>query len=251
MLQRWSHRLALTGLLAVLAVAGFGSGLSRGDDPKKDDPKKDEKKYETKGGKAAASARSIDFSEALGLGLASLESMGTRIVRALEARDPVALTSLAKELAAAESVAEKKAAITSDKLLQEAIEMAKRRNHPAELKTVAKLLGDAKEAKELLAQAEKVEKEIALRAKDPGKIAGKGITGTVTVQNFTPYYISIYVNDLSVGTVNPYSSAIGYVGDSPFKNTKLYGYAPGTTLTWGPTYVTGNVGNYTWSLTPP
>jgi hypothetical protein len=39
-----------------------------------------------------------------------------------------------------------------------------------------------------------------------------------------------------------------YVGDSPFKDTVIYGNAPGVATTWGPITVIGNVGNYLLTL---
>jgi hypothetical protein len=228
-------------------VLSAGGSVTRAEQDKKDDKKEDRKTIETKGTKETGP---VDFASALGLGLESLKTLGARVDQARSANDPVCLALAAKELHAAEEVSGKHASVKSADLLKEAVEMAKARNRPDELKVVAKLLGEDKEAKQLMTQAERTTKEIAARAAEKGEPKTKGITGDLIVRNRTAYYIDIYVNFTYEGTVPPYETRKTFVGDSPSGTTVLQGKAPGTSYTWGPKAVSGNVSDYTWTLTP-
>jgi hypothetical protein len=227
--------LLVTGLLAsgLLARAGDEKDAKQG------------QTIETKAAKRA-SAAATNFASALGLGLERLQTLGARIDQARRAPDPVALALLAKELAVAEEVAKKQARLKAGDLLKEAVEVAKARNRPEELRVVALLAnGDAKD--ELARQADRADKQIEARKSGERQ---KGIQNVLHVDNRTGYYITIYVNWIRRGTVGPWGDIYVYVGDSPYDTTVLAGDAEGTPYYWGPKLVSGSVNNYTWTLNP-
>ena len=207
---------------------------------------KDEKQVvETKATKSVAAA-SVNFGEALGLDLQGLATLGSRIDQARSAMDPVALILAAKELIVAEEISGKTASIKAADLTKEALDLAKARNRPTELKAVGALTGG--EAKtELAALADKAEAEIKSRQ---GGEKTRGIEGTLFINNNTRWYIDIYINGVQRGTSYPYNSGNVYVGESPVYATTLYGVAPGTSITWGPTVINWRTGNHTWNLNP-
>jgi hypothetical protein len=190
-------------------------------------------------------ASTIDFAGELGLGFASLKSLGPRIELARSAPDPVGLAAAAAELGVAERVAERQAALKAADLLKEAIDMARARNRPDELNAVALYAGDDSAKKDLQDRARKAGQAAASRKS--GERA-RGITGRLYVVNNTKWYITIYVNYERVGVVNPYGAATMYVGDSSDDTTILYGDAEGTPLDWGPRRVSQAVRDYTWTL---
>lgn len=186
-----------------------------------DDAKK-AKSGETKGATGAV-ATSINWAKTLGLNFASLTTLGARIEQARGAADPVGLASAAKELAAAENVAGKKAAITSADLLKEAAELAKYRYEPTELKAVAMLLGDGSESQDLLNTAKKAAtfRENQRKAREAGETT-RGIEGVVRFDSRTDAYISCYVNGRFVGSMGPFGDVYYFVGDAPYATTYLY-----------------------------
>lgn len=193
----------------------------------------------------AERAGKVDFAEALGLNLASVSNLGARIDAAREAMDPVALASAARDLAAAEKVADKQASITAAELAKESVDLAKLRSQPQELRVVALLSGDNSVQSELEKLATDVEKRLQA-AKDGDK--ARGIQGTLFVENYTKWYITIYVDGINVGVMRPFGTGSVFVGDPAFYMTTLYGRAPGTTITWGPVGVSDPKGNYLWKL---
>jgi hypothetical protein len=204
------------------------------------------KTIDMKLGKAVAPAAATDFATALGLNLESLKTLGARIDHARAEADPVCLAGLARELAAAEEVAGKKATLTGAELTKQAQEMAKYRNRPEELRTVAKILGgDGSE--ELTAQAEKTARAIERRGKDKESAKAKGITDTLHVDNHTPYYVRVSVNYVYRGTVAPYGDLYIDVSDPPFHTTVLQATAPAIG-TFEPKYISQPVATFTWRL---
>jgi hypothetical protein len=189
----------------------------------------------------------VDFGDSLGLSLQCLRSLGARIDTARSACDPVVLTELARELAAAEEVEGKTADITGKDLMQQATEMARYRNRPEELKVVARLCGDDKVAGDLNAQADKAADAAKTRAREAGSVRTKGIEHMLLVINNTPYDVKIYVNYQEYGWVPRYDSASFYVGDRPYKTTHLYADAVGTPYYWAED-VSEPVWDYTWIL---
>jgi hypothetical protein len=151
------------------------------------------------------SAATVDFAKVLGIDSPSLLCLGAKIEEARSAPDPFALAVCAKELAAMETASGKTASIKSEDLLKEAVEMAKVRDQPEELKSIAALLGDS--GKELAEQAEKTEKALAADAANAPGDKGRGITGSLIVINHTPKRLYIAINFQAVGIVGPMSEA--------------------------------------------
>jgi hypothetical protein len=113
----------------------------------------------------AQSAPAVDFSEELGLSYPSLATLGGRVDSARESEDPVALAVASVELAADEKASGKTDDVKSTDLASEAIELAKERFHPAELKSVAAVLSGNSEAAKLTDVAGKAEQmEAAAKA---------------------------------------------------------------------------------------
>jgi len=238
--------IALLGVMAGSAVAVRGYAEDR--PAKADKAEKGVKRKELRDDKKKAElASKVDFAAALDLDLQGLSTLGTRIDEARLQANPIALILLGKELGAMEEVSGKKASLTAAKLLEEGREAVGYRNQPAELRTAAKLLGKDAAAQKLVAQADAADKAGEERAK-PKTAVSKGITEYLTVNNHTKWYIRVYVNGYYKGVMAPYDSASVYVGDGPYDTTKLYAYAPGTTYSWGPRYVTGAVGDFAWNL---
>lgn len=77
-----------------------------------------------------------------------------------------------------------------------------------------------------------------------GQASSRGSTCELTVDNFTGWYIDIYLDGNSAGTVSPYGTAKGYVNSG---RRSLYAKAPGTSYTWGPRSVT-LTDEFTWNL---
>jgi hypothetical protein len=235
----------LAGLFCFLAALG-GAVFPRAQaDDKKD---QGQKQADAKGAKAPHAA-TVDFSGSLGLSLEGLKSLGERIDKARADADPVSLALAAKELSVAEQVSGKKASITADTLLKEAVDLAKMRSEFAELKAVALLADDASK-KDLTTLAEKVGADIEKRKASEGKPGEKtkGIKQYVTVVNHTAWYIDVYVNGRFRGTVDPYDDIEIFVGDRYSDTTVLYAKAPGTDIVWGPRGISRGYDTFTWDL---
>ena len=69
---------------------------------------------------------------------------------------------------------------------------------------------------------------------------------TLEVDNHTGFFITIIVDGVNVGTVDPFDVATVTI---PYGENILRGFADGTTNTWGPVDIYDN-GYYTWNLWP-
>jgi hypothetical protein len=68
------------------------------------------------------------------------------------------------------------------------------------------------------------------------------------VDNQTGYYVTLFLDGANIGTVAPYGDSYGW---EPAGSHTVYGNAPGTTITFGPSTVFFNDGeSFTWTLTP-
>ena len=217
-----------------------------------DDPKKDEKAFTTKASKSEP-ATHVDFNGALGLSFDSLATLGSQIEEARRGPDPLALANAATYLAAAEAAAGKKAPLTAEQLLKEAVALAKQRDRAAELKAVGFLVKDepmSKELQTLAVAAEKVEAKEIEAFKTGEK--SRGVWGYLTVRNNTGFKIQVYVNGTHYGWVNPY-------GDYRFTRPLRHGPNTNTVLkartadgrnNWGPIFKDNPQGDETWVLDP-
>lgn len=224
--------------LAVLAV-GLLAAASQAEDKKK--------VFEDKPVQGQ-SASVVNFNKAYSLPFDSLSSLGTRIERARSVPDPVALASIAGEMNAAEKASGKKAPLTSEALQKEAIDLAKMRSEAAELKAIAALVKDETLAKDLdkLADKAKEQEQEEVKAAKAGE-RGKGIGGTLTVQNGTDDYLGIYANGRFLGSVAPFRDARFFVGHPPGTNTVLF--LKTSDNKQASRVVFGDVPSFTWNIT--
>lgn len=148
----------------------------------------------------------IDFSQSLGVGSASLRSLGTRLEEARSSLDPISLAAAACELAAAETASGKAVALTSKEVIDEAVELARLRGRSMELKAVAALAGPAgRLLEEDIRKAQEREADRA-RAAASGEIS-KGVAVSLRVLNLSSVAADVTCCGRSVGTVASHSSA--------------------------------------------
>jgi hypothetical protein len=231
-------------LLGALLLAGCvvlaGIGMTSAQDKK---PVATEKKVEGVKAEKYTPASTIDFGGALGLSFPSLTSLGGRIEAARRAPDPVALTADGLELAAAEKVSGKKADLTSETVLKEAVDLAKVRSHSQELRMVAELLKDDPAAKDLRAEADKAAtREREEEAKSPE--AGRGAS-YLRVVNRTHEGLDIYVNGEFLGHVREHQRETFPIH---MRHEHVRLFAKHHHRTWGPAHIEGHYDTYTWEL---
>jgi hypothetical protein len=192
----------------------------------------------------SVSAATIDFAADLGLGFPTLTKLGGRIEAARRHGDPVGLSLAASELAAAEKVSGKKAALTAEALSKEAVALAELRGKSRELAAVALLVNSPDTQKKLTALAKKAAREEAEDA-TAIKLGDKprGIERHLTVQNFSPHEYHIFVNGNPVGEVRPRRTERFHV--HTHGNTMLMARGRGGKWLMP---VAGRVENYTWTL---
>jgi hypothetical protein len=154
-------------------------------------------------------ACAINYRKELGVPLEFLDTLGARIHQARKLPDPVELALLSQGLAVAEKVAGKKAAITSDDILKDAMQLVRMRDISQELAAMAQLAPDQKARQELsdLADVAREREEAAKLSKDKTK----EIVGTLQVNNHTSECLRIYVDGRCYGTVHTGEVAHFYV----------------------------------------
>jgi hypothetical protein len=206
------------------------------------------RKLESKS-KMAESALTINFAKELELGFPSLTTLGARIEQARQQADPVALAALARELGAAEKVADKTASLKASTLAKEAIEMAKHRLDKNEIKAVALLTGKAKDLAEAVVKAE----EKAVKDADDAKARqagekGRGIQGRLHADSRVNATIDVFVDGRYVGTMGPFGDIYPWIGQTPWETTYLRAQSRDG-RTWHHA-VRGPVGDFHWILNP-
>jgi len=231
------------GTLLLATTWAFTCG-SPAADADRNGPAKGQAEALTSRAEKNVSAAGIDFAAAFGLGIESLKTVGVRIEQARTAPDPVGLALAATELGVAEQVSGKQATLKADDLFKEAVQIAKLRNRPDELRAVALLAARHTDADALNKQARGAEKQIA-RRKAGEKT--RGIQGTLTVINKTASQVTVYLNALPAGTVEPYDSNDFTVNGQAGGDCVLYARAPGSGA-WGPKTVKVDIKNVEWTL---
>jgi hypothetical protein len=199
-----------SALLALgLCAAGLAS-LSLADEPTKVQIESTKKKAEK-----GQPASNINFSKALGLSFDSLNTLGARIDAARRTPDPVALASMANELAIAEKVSGKKASLTSEELWKQAEQLAEMRSISTELKALSLMAADSNARDKLTKRAADAEKSEALQ-RDAVKqgVRTRGINGTLRVVNKTDDVLYVFVNGFRAGQVGRFGVADFYLQDS-------------------------------------
>lgn len=193
------------------------------------------------------SALTVNFAKELDLGFPSLATLGARIEQARSQSDPVSLAFAARELAVAEKVSGKQAAVTSGELIKEAIETAKHRYDATELKALA-LIAD-KSSKELKGLAEKahVAAVEAQKARESGEKT-RGIQGRLHADSRVGTTIDVFVDGRHVGTMRPFGDIFPYIGQTPWETTYLSARSRDG-RSWSRA-VRGATGDYHWILYP-
>jgi hypothetical protein len=204
------------------------------------------KTLEVKDSKTGTSAEGVSFTKELGVSYPSLLTLAGRIEQARQAPDPIALAAAARELAAAEVASGKTAAVKSDDLIKEAIDLAKARSNPTEMKAVAALVG-AKAGQDLRAAIPAAEKWAAkVKADREAGVKTRGITGQLHADSRYGRWITVHVNGRNVGSMPPMGDIYTYVGDSPWGTTFLYARAHDGR--WWRAEIRGNYNHYHWIL---
>jgi hypothetical protein len=197
-------------------------------------------------------ATSVNFKKAYNLPFPSLGTLGARIEAARRAPDPVALAHTANELATAERVSGNKAAITSNEVINEAVELANMRRQASELKSLilqttqlGKEKAQIQELKRALASAQEQARQ-ETQAVKKGHVP-KATFRNVLVNNGSTQYADIWVNGNLKLTVPPGESK-WFVVEHKWNPTVLTAYGNADDTTWGPRYVWGKFVTYTWNL---
>jgi hypothetical protein len=242
--------LVLLGLLPLFFVGAVS--LAGGDQPKKDDPAAADKETIDTKATPRPTAAGIKFRKELGLPLASLSTLGSRIDAARQAHDPVALAHAANELAVAEKVSGKKASLTSTALAKESAELAKLRRQELELRATlaiqdqiigaeANVLSLKKAVADAKAQA-KADSDAIRRSQEPTWKPLKLI-----VNNNTTLYVGVYVNGHFKGQVCPGMSQ-AFLIEHRWNPTVLTGDGDEAEQTYGPVTIWGRFNKYTWNI---
>ncbi|WP_010581795.1 hypothetical protein [Schlesneria paludicola] len=151
--------------------------------------------------KCCGSACTVNFPKELGLSLEYLDGIGHRISVARKSPDPVELALAAQALSVAEKVSGKKASITSEQILTEALELAKLRGISNELSAVAILVPESKaDFDKQISIAKKREAE-AKQKTESGE-GDKELLGRLTVINHSGECLKIFVSGRYKGTVH-------------------------------------------------
>jgi hypothetical protein len=186
--------------LAVAAAYPLAADESKSGKSQENAQEKDEIRDSiSKNGKpdACLGARQVNFRADLKVPFDYLDTLGTRIHQARKASDPVELAACARSLAAAEEASGKQASLTSAHVMADAVNLAKMRGIPSELKAVAALTTDADTAAELKEGAQIAEEG----KKEPGQ-KDRQIFGTLQVINHSGECLTIQVDGIYVGTVH-------------------------------------------------
>ncbi len=179
--------------LSVLVIIGMAN-VVLADDAKKDRETVTAKAETVKQGKL------VDFAGTLGLQFSSMNTLGEKIDTARIASNPVDLAVAAKLLESAETASGKTAEITSESLYEEATNLAKERGNPAELLTIASLVGgdSANDLKAVAKAAEQQQGEEGETTRD--------LNGDLHIDNHTHSVLHVYVDGHEVGHIYPHGT---------------------------------------------
>jgi hypothetical protein len=235
-------------ILGLLTVACFGVA----DPPGKGDPAANDQETVKSTANRRAAATSVNFRGQFGLPFASLSTLGTRIDAARRSHDPVSLANTANELAVAEKVSGKKAAITSPQILKEAAELAKLRRRQKELEAVLRvseqLQSEADDIASLNDTIALTKQQIAAdQAATDSNLEPTWSPRTVVVNNYTTQYLDVYVNGNYKVQVAPGMQQT-FMIEHRWNPTTLTAYGDEDSFTWGPRTIWGRFKKYTWNI---
>ena len=195
------RRMIYTSLLLVGGTAITASAVDKKPDGQNTPPEV-VKVTEAKPG--CCRAVSVNFAKELQVSFGYLTGLGVDIARARMQGDAVGLAAAARSLEAAEAAAGKKASITADEVMRDAVELAFLRQNPAELKAMAKLVSDSALQEKLTTSAkvsqERIEGEAAILKKG-GET--KAFNGNWDVVNNSNECMDLFVNGVNRGHLEP------------------------------------------------
>ena len=193
--------LALLGL----ALAAGSPGLSSAQDPKPGVPPTEPAQSRNIESKREKAAPIPDFARSFGLPFESMATLGHRLTDARLKCDPITLAMISTEIGIAEQVSGKKADITAAEVKKEAVELARMRRCEPELAAMSLMVEDKAAAKELTDLASKAGQEEAERvSRFKSGEREKGVN-VLIVRNTTPVPVSVRVNGVHLGWVQPFS----------------------------------------------
>jgi hypothetical protein len=145
----------------------------------------------------------VNFRKELGVNLEYLDFLGQQIHQARKSPDPVGLALAAQSLAVAEKVSGNKASVTSDKIMEDAVQLAVDRGFSEELTALATIVANNDIRKKLEKQAEIAQaQEEEERAKVASGEISKELFGTLQVVNHTSHCLRVYMDGRYMGTVH-------------------------------------------------
>jgi len=240
----------VTLLLSALVVCAGFPGRTRADDQKTGEtqPSAGQAQWIESRGEHAPPVP--DFAKTYQLPFESLLTVGHRLSDARRKCDPITIALIATEIGVAEKVSGKKADLTSEKLVKEAVDLAKLRRREKELNAVALLVQDAAEAEQLRALATTAKAEEAERISifKSGE-REKGFR-FLLVNNNAPDVITVTVNGVVVGDVMPFSPGrffTPFVQRTPFVTLRADDYATGQ---WWFNTFQGGRPEVVWNISP-
>jgi hypothetical protein len=241
-------RRAITVLLVLSVV--LLSTLATAQQPKPNTPE-DKQVVDSKATRRSTAA-SVNFRQELGLPFSSLSTLGPRIDEARRKYDPVTLAHTASELSVAEKVSGKKASVTSSQLLQESASLAKLRSQVSELQAVQRVSDQIADEQDLVRS---LQTEIQLaneRSRLDTEAIQKNLEPTwqprkVTVNNYTPQYVTIWVNGNLKAELPPGQSQVCII-EHRWNPVVLTAHGNNDVDTWGPRYLWGRFEKYTWNI---
>lgn len=167
--------------------------------------------------KCSCRACGVNLAQELGVPLDYLSTLGARIHTARLSPDPVDLALAAQGLAVAEKVAGKKASITSDEVMDEAVALAKQRGISVELAAMKSIATDEKDQQEFAKLGKEAEaREAEVKQSVESGERTKALFGRLTVINHSPECLRIYVSGRYAGEVHAGQVAAFHVHDHNF-----------------------------------
>jgi hypothetical protein len=206
-----------------LLVSGLAVGTARSQDEEPSDKFTINSKV-ADAKECVCRACNINFYKEFGVPLEYLGSIGQDIHDARLKPDPVSLALCARSLQVAEEVSGKKASVTSDEVMKDAIHLGKLRGVSSELSALVAIASDAATKKELAKEAEaaKVREEEAKQDLADG-VQTKELIGTLVVCNHSSECVRIYVSGHYAGVVHEGQCRHFHVHDHNY-HTELTAY---------------------------
>ena len=200
----------MNGLFIRAGIVLFGLTVAvvaaEGEAKKAADSKAAGTKFESKisdAEKCCSRAITVNFRKELGVPLDFLSDIGRQIHHARRTPDPIALALAGQTLGVAEKVAGKKASVSSEEVLKEAVELVKMRGIASELSAMLVIATDEatqKEVQKILAITQKRDADEKAAAESGEK--SKSIVGTLQVTNHASECLRIFVDGRYVGEVH-------------------------------------------------